>query len=137
MSEKTQGFVTGGPKAILQLEGLAMLLAAVGLYYHLGASWKMFAILFLAPDLSFVFFLIGPRVGAVAYNMVHSTIGPLIALAVGFFLFRGLWPAIGLIWLSHVGFDRALGFGLKYGTAFGDSHLGQLGRRKGVAGMAA
>jgi hypothetical protein len=138
MSDRNvQGFVTGGPRAILQLEGLAMLLVAVGLYYHLGLSWKLFAILFFAPDLSFAFFLFGPRVGAVAYNMVHSTVGPLIVLAAGFLLFHGLWPAVGLIWLSHIGFDRALGFGLKYGTAFGDSHLGKLKRRTDAAGMAA
>jgi len=28
-----------------------------------------------------------------------------------------------LIWLAHIGFDRALGFGLKYPTHFKDTHL--------------
>ncbi|WP_437726968.1 DUF4260 family protein [Sorangium sp. So ce861] len=27
------------------------------------------------------------------------------------------------IWVGHIGFDRMLGYGLKYGTAFGDTHL--------------
>lgn len=29
----------------------------------------------------------------------------------------------GLIWLAHLGFDRMLGFGLKYPTFFKDTHL--------------
>ena len=51
----------------------------------------------------------------------------LLALAAG----RG-WPVgadVGLIWLAHVGVDRALGYGLKYGTGFGDTHLGRIGRQ--------
>jgi hypothetical protein len=28
-----------------------------------------------------------------------------------------------LIWLAHCGFDRLLGYGLKYETAFKDTHL--------------
>ena len=37
----------------------------------------------------------------------------------------GLAPA--LIWAAHIGFDRALGYGLKYPTAFSDTHLGRIG----------
>jgi hypothetical protein len=33
------------------------------------------------------------------------------------------------IWLGHVGFDRMLGYGLKYATGFRDTHLGVIGRR--------
>jgi hypothetical protein len=36
--------------------------------------------------------------------------------------------AIGLIWLVHIGADGALGFGLKYRTGFGFTHLRQIGR---------
>jgi len=28
-----------------------------------------------------------------------------------------------LIWISHIGFDRMLGYGLKYPTQFRDTHL--------------
>jgi hypothetical protein len=34
-----------------------------------------------------------------------------------------------LIWIAHIGIDRALGYGLKYATGFGDTHLGRIGRR--------
>jgi hypothetical protein len=30
---------------------------------------------------------------------------------------------LALIWLAHIGADRALGYGLKYPTHFKDSHL--------------
>ena len=35
--------------------------------------------------------------------------------------------AVGLIWAAHVGFDRALGYGLKYPDGFGMTHLGSIG----------
>ena len=31
--------------------------------------------------------------------------------------------AVGTIWFVHLGADRALGYGLKYATGFGDTHL--------------
>ncbi len=35
---------------------------------------------------------------------------------------------IATIWGAHIAFDRAVGYGLKYATAFGDTHLGRVGR---------
>jgi hypothetical protein len=115
---------TGGVKRMLQLEGLALLAASAGLYAHSAGDWRLFAVLFLAPDLSFAFYLFGPRVGAIGYNALHSTIGPIALAAAGMALNAHLALAIALIWFAHVGFDRALGFGLKYASAFGDTHLG-------------
>jgi hypothetical protein len=40
------------------------------------------------------------------------------------------WPLAGplaLIWLAHIGIDRALGYGLKYASGFGFTHLGRIG----------
>ena len=31
--------------------------------------------------------------------------------------------ALTIIWLAHIGFDRVLGYGIKYETAFKDTHL--------------
>jgi hypothetical protein len=36
--------------------------------------------------------------------------------------------AAGLIGLAHVGFDRLLGYGLKYPLGFGYTHLGRGGK---------
>ena len=41
---------------------------------------------------------------------------------------RRLLQALALIWIAHIGLDRALGYGLKYATGFGDTHLGRIGR---------
>jgi hypothetical protein len=41
-------------------------------------------------------------------------------------------PFIGLslIWAAHIGFDRLLGYGLKYSSNFQHTHLGLLGPGK-------
>jgi hypothetical protein len=36
----------------------------------------------------------------------------------------------GILWLAHIGFDRSLGYGLKYSSGFKHTHLGILGGRK-------
>jgi hypothetical protein len=115
---------------MLRLEGLALLAFSAGLYAHFSGDWRLFVVLFLAPDLSFFFYLFGPRTGAIGYNAVHSTIGPIALAAAGVMLNAPLALAVALIWFAHVGFDRALGFGLKYASAFSDTHLGHFGRAK-------
>jgi hypothetical protein len=89
----------------------------------------MFALLFLAPDLSFAGYLFGPRIGAAAYNAAHSTNGAVGLGVAALALNQHLMVAIALIWLAHIGFDRALGYGLKYGAGFGFTHLGRIGRK--------
>jgi hypothetical protein len=123
------GCVTGGPRTLLRLEGLAVFAASVWLYFHAGFDWQMFALLFLAPDLSFAGYLFGPRIGAAAYNAAHSTNGAVGLGVAALALNQHLMVAIALIWLAHIGFDRALGYGLKYGAGFGFTHLGRIGRK--------
>ena len=127
-SDTPQGAVQGGVKAILRLEGLAIFAAALTAYVHLGAPWPLLVVLFLAPDLAMAIYLAGPRLGAAAYNLAHTTVAPLALGAAGLALGAPLAQDLALIWLAHIGFDRALGYGLKYSTGFGDSHLGRLGR---------
>ncbi len=123
------GAACGGVRALLRLEGLGLLCGAVALYGRSGGDWRLFAVLFLTPDLSFLGYLGGPRAGAAAYNAMHSTLGPLLLAAVGIALAQPLAVSIALIWLAHVGFDRALGYGLKYGAGFSFTHLGRIGRK--------
>ncbi|MEJ0044241.1 MAG: DUF4260 family protein [Rhizomicrobium sp.] len=77
------GTVDGGVRAVLRGEGLALLAAAAALYWRVGGDWKQFAILFFAPDLGFAGYLAGPRLGAAAYNTLHSTLLPLVLAAAG------------------------------------------------------
>ena len=135
MTTENSPGAAGGVRTLLRIEGFALFAAALLLYAHSGASWKLFLALILVPDLSFAFYLFGPRAGAVAYNTAHSTVGA-FALALvsqsglsiaGLGSASALFP-VALIWFAHVGFDRALGYGLKYASGFGDTHLGAIGR---------
>jgi len=73
-------------------------------------------------------YLIGPRIGALAYNLTHSYLGAVSFLMIGFWCHTSHVFAAGLIWCAHIGFDRALGYGLKYATGFHDTHLGRIGK---------
>jgi hypothetical protein len=126
--------VNGAPRVWLRLEGVAVLALAVLLYQRGGHSWFLFAAVFLAPDLSLVAYLAGPRVGALGYNLAHSYLGPIVIAALA--LLTGRAPVVALLWAAHIGFDRALGYGLKYASGFADTHLGRIGRRAGTAAPA-
>ena len=71
----------------------------------------------------------GPRLGAAIYNLVHTYALALVLVLAGFFGALPALTAAGLILVAHIGIDRALGYGLKYATGFGDTHLGRIGRR--------
>ena len=123
------GFVTGHVRLLLRLEGFAAFAAALAIYGYNDFSWAAFAVFFLAPDLLMLAYLAGPRAGALGYNLVHTYVLPLALVCFGYFAGAPIAAASGLIWIAHIGFDRALGYGLKYQTAFGDTHLGGVGRR--------
>jgi Domain of unknown function (DUF4260) len=121
--------VVGLPRLLLRLEGAALFALALFLYPKVDDSWIMFLGLVLAPDLSMAAYLAGPRVGALVYDAAHVTLGP-VALAIAGFLYPAvLLIALALIWLAHIGIDRALGYGLKYDSGFRFTHLGRIGRR--------
>jgi hypothetical protein len=54
--------------------------------------------------------------------------GPILLALAGLFVRYEPAMAVALIWLAHCGFDRALGYGLKYEAGFGFTHLGHIGR---------
>ena len=111
------------PSLLLRCEGLAVAVAAVVLYVDAGFGWLLFVVLILAPDLSALGYLAGPRVGAASYDLVHTYVLP-VALGVGGVVSDTGWAMqIALIWLVHIGVDRTVGYGLKYPTGFKDSHL--------------
>jgi hypothetical protein len=122
------GSATGSVRLLLRAEGLAVCAAAVVVYAQFGLGWGTFAALFLLPDLAFAAYLAGPRAGALAYNATHSYVGAAALLALGLVVAWPVGTALALIWLAHIGLDRALGFGLKYAAGFTHTHLGRLGR---------
>jgi hypothetical protein len=127
------GTAAGGVRWTLRLEGLAVGLAALVVYSVLGSGWTRFALLILVPDLSMLAYAAGPKIGAAVYNIVHTYIGPLLLAGLGHWFGSAIAPAIAAIWAAHIGFDRALGFGLKYAQGFGFTHLGTMGDRRAGA----
>ena len=63
-------------------------------------------------------YLAGPRIGAIVYNAAHSYMAPMALMTTGFGLASPLTLSIAMIWLAHIGIDRALGYGLKYSAGF-------------------
>lgn len=111
------------PRPILQLEGGIVFGLSLLAYNWEHGSWLLFVLLFLVPDLSMIGYAMNPRIGAAAYNAIHTYVGPL--LLAGYSLATNHHTALllALIWVAHIGFDRMLGFGLKYSTAFKHTHL--------------
>jgi Domain of unknown function (DUF4260) len=122
------GAVTGGLRTLLRLEGLTLFLGMTLLYAVWGGAWWVYLILFLVPDLSMAAYLASPKVGAIVYNAAHSYMVPMSLMVTGFGLESPLTLSIAMIWLAHIGIDRTLGFGLKYVTGFGFTHLGRIGK---------
>jgi Domain of unknown function (DUF4260) len=122
----------GSVAVLLRLEGFAVAILTASLYAHTGASWWLFAALWILPDLSMLGYLISPCRGASLYNTFHTYLLPAVLALFGFWLRpQGLLEPIALIWVNHIGIDRALGYGLKYSQGFAFTHLGRIGQKAG------
>lgn len=130
MSKIENGVVTGNIRSILRLEGVAIFLFSLMAYEFMGFPWGFFVLVFFIPDLSLLAYFHSPKVGAIAYNIMHSYILPLMLFAYGFFVSSPIATQLAIIWIAHIGFDRALGFGLKYERGFRYTHFGKLGHSK-------
>jgi len=142
--------VSGAPRILLRLEGLTIFLGCLCAFWFgpfsrlLGLDWPWVVLIFFAPDLSISAYLAGSRAGAIVYNLAHTLALPALILTAGVIaisislkggqpsaLFHAMEVAtsIAVLWTAHIGFDRALGYGLKYASSFSDTHLGRIGRR--------
>lgn len=125
----TDGAVAGLPLVLLRLEGAAVLVASVYLYAEFGRSWLLFALLLFVPDVGMLGYLAGTRIGALAYDLFHTLVGPTALLVIGVATDATAVTAVAIVWFAHIGLDRALGYGLKYDDRFQHTHLGTIGRR--------
>lgn len=116
-----------GAIRLLRLEGLAVLGLSLLLYARYGRGWLLFALLFFVPDVSFAGYLRSPAFGALVYNAAHTYAASAVLAGLGLVLDQSLLVALALVWFAHIGFDRALGYGLKLPTGFHDTHLGPIG----------
>jgi hypothetical protein len=128
IATETVGAVTGGLRTLLRLEGLTLFAGMTLLYAVWGGSWWIYLVLFLLADLSFLAYLADQKTGAIVYNAAHCYMAPMALMVTGFAIAAPLTLSIAMIWLAHIGIDRALGYGLKYQAGFGFTHLGRIGK---------
>ena len=129
---KTQliGSVIGGPKMLLRLEGAVLFAASIAAFASQGQAWWIYPALLLAPDVFMLGYIKTTKLGSITYNLGHSYPAAAMVTALGFINGSSLTIALGAIWFGHIGWDRMLGYGLKYGTSFKHTHLGDLEKPK-------
>ncbi len=113
------------PDVLLRLEALVALVVGCIAYQRLYPHhWGMFALLFLMPDISLLGYLRpANKASAAFYNLVHSYVVPLGLGLVAWERGGVLGVQLALIWVSHISFDRCLGYGLKFPEAFRSTHI--------------
>lgn len=114
----------------MRAEGLAALVAGIAGWLALGGEWPWLVVLILSPDLSMLGYLRGTHAGAITYNLAHNWATAGLVLGIGLVFAAPPVALAGTILVAHTGFDRILGYGLKYPTSFQDTHLGRIGRRR-------
>lgn len=124
------GFVKTWPKILLQVEGACIFGSTIWAYSRSGQSWWTFTAALLLPDLGMVGYLANTSLGAVLYNSVHTETPPIILLCTAVARNDKKIMGLALCWLAHIGMDRMLGYGLKYGTGFSHTHLGFIGEKE-------
>lgn len=104
-------------------EGAVVGAIATLAFAQLSGNWWLFVGLLLVPDIAMVGYLGGPRIGSLAYNALHNYVVPGCLGLAGMILDIQSLTILCAIWVAHIGFDRALGYGLKHATGFKHTHL--------------
>ena len=118
-------------KNILKLESVGLFILFTGAYFHFySGTWGLYLALFFIPDLSFAFYLITKKIGAIAYNVFHHQGVLVLLFLIGYFVKEDYIMKLALIFLAHSTFDRVAGYGLKYFDSFDHTHLGWIGKSK-------
>jgi len=118
-------------KNILKLESVGLFILFTGAYFHFySGTWGLYLALFFIPDLSFAFYLITKKIGAIAYNVFHHQGVLVLFFLIGYFVKEDYIMKVALIFLAHSTFDRVAGYGLKYFDSFDHTHLGWIGKSK-------
>lgn len=116
-------------KASLKTEEAMMLAGGLFLFHESHYSWMWFWILFLAPDLGMLGYLVNSTVGAISYNLFHHKGIAVLIYIIGFYSSSPQLEFAGILLFAHSSFDRMLGYGLKYTDSFNHTHLGMIGKK--------
>lgn len=110
----------------LKAEGLVLAALMVVLTYEAGYNIWFILATFLLFDLSMIGYIHSKKIGALTYNLGHSSVIPTLMLIGGILGDNILLQVWSYAWLFHIGFDRAMGYGLKHKTSFKHTHLGKI-----------
>jgi hypothetical protein len=113
---------------ILKSEALAFFVACLWAYSLVGASWTLFLLLLLVPDIFMIGYAKNSKLGALVYNAGHTYNIPFLLLGLFLLIHTPILLPLSIIWIAHISMDRMLGFGLKFDTDFKDTHLGKIGK---------
>jgi hypothetical protein len=128
-----EGSVESWPRTLLRIEGAAIFGSAIWAYSQYGHSWWTFAGLIFLPDMGMAGYLANTTLGAAMYNTLHTETPPILLLCTALARSDTTLVSLSLCWLGHIGFDRMIGAGLKYGSHFRHTHLGRMGSDKEAA----
>jgi hypothetical protein len=120
------GSVMGWPKLLLRIEGATLFAASIAFFAFQNQPWWLYPVLLLVPDIFMLGYVRNTKLGSILYNLGHSYPAAAVLTVVGLVFASSLTVAMGAIWFGHIGWDRMFGYGLKYGTSFKHTHLGDL-----------
>ncbi|KAF2427820.1 hypothetical protein EJ08DRAFT_680776 [Tothia fuscella] len=123
----TVGFAKSWPKLLLRVEGACIFGSTIWAYSRYNQSWWTFAGLLFLPDLGMAGYIANSTAGAAIYNSFHTETPPILMLCAALAKNDNELAGLALCWLAHIEMDRMLGYGLKYGTGFGHTHLSVIG----------
>lgn len=99
-------------KHLAKLEEVALVVLSLYLFSLLPFDWWLFGLLFFAPDVSLIGQVVGHRIGAISYNVVHHKAVAVAAYVVGGLFGLPFLSLAGVVLLGHSSLDRVLGFDL-------------------------
>jgi hypothetical protein len=113
---------------ILQAEQVAIGVTGIVVWIANGGPPLLLIPVWLLVDLSMIGYLGGSRLGSITYNAAHNLVLPLALLGLGWWTDTGWTVLASGVFLTHIGLDRTLGYGLKLPSDFRDTHLGRIGK---------
>lgn len=115
-------------KNMLLLEEIAMWVFSLNALYFFAVPWWVYILLLIGPDISMLGYAAGNKIGATTYNLFHHKGVAIILFTIGVVYQINYLQVMGILLFGHSSMDRVFGYGLKYFTGFGFTHLGKIGR---------
>lgn len=112
-----------------RIEAGFIFIACLYFYHRLHFSLLLFTVLLFTVDIFMAGYMKSNKIGALSYNFAHNFAVPTMLVVLGVIVSSNILLGAGLIWAAHVGFDRALGYGLKFVSGFNDTHLGKIKKK--------